>query len=144
MRIPLIKYSSFEKEIFISNKSKSEDSFLAIVKNRPHILFNDSQNRRRYRFSIAHEIGHIWLEHKEDTKENEAEANFFAAYLLVPVPLIIKYEISESARISSLFDVSSRVGDYSLSRATKRLKIDKPQTEYEYSIINLCLLKGDV
>jgi len=38
----------------------------------------------RQRFTLAHEVGHIYLGHTSDNPENERQANAFAAELLMP------------------------------------------------------------
>ncbi|HCT63896.1 MAG TPA: hypothetical protein DIC60_01225 [Lachnospiraceae bacterium] len=49
------------------------------------ILYNGRDNNyARRNWSIAHEIGHIYLGHKTDGPQEEIEANFFAAQLLMP------------------------------------------------------------
>ena len=49
------------------------------------ILYNeDIISNERKRFTIAHEIGHIVLGHKEHNENNEKEADTFASQLLLP------------------------------------------------------------
>ncbi len=49
------------------------------------ILYDDScPNTRRKHWGIVHEIGHIYREHTEDSRNNEIEAHFFAAELVAP------------------------------------------------------------
>ena len=42
----------------------------------------------RWKFSMAHELGHIVMHHHGREPAEEAEADFFAAHLLLPRPLI--------------------------------------------------------
>lgn len=68
------------------------------------IYYNDALSRGWFRFTIAHELGHIFLEHhkkagtniltrtfipKEDYEEYEKEANVFGRNLLSPAPLAL-------------------------------------------------------
>lgn len=49
------------------------------------IVYNERiKNQNRVRWSIAHEYGHIILKHRGQSAQNEVEANFFAANLLLP------------------------------------------------------------
>lgn len=49
------------------------------------IVYNEKiSNINRVRWSIAHEYGHIILKHELQSDQNEVEANFFAANLLLP------------------------------------------------------------
>jgi hypothetical protein len=53
------------------------------------LLYNDEpgQNLARFRFTLAHELGHIVLKHRESGYAEEAEADAFAQHLLCPEPL---------------------------------------------------------
>lgn len=55
------------------------------------IVVNDMTGSyyNRSRFPGAHEVGHIHLEHTEDTPNRETEADYYAGYLLAPHPLIL-------------------------------------------------------
>ena len=100
------------------------------------ILVASEKSRQRRRFSIAHELGHFLIpshlprrgepslcsaEHLRlhDTKEQdrrrrmEAEANGFAAMLLIPPPVlraelkaIRRHDVSDIVRLAQVFDVS--------------------------------------
>lgn len=49
------------------------------------ILYNEeSRSHRRRNFTLAHELGHIFLGHAQDGDLEEQEANCFAAELIVP------------------------------------------------------------
>ena len=49
------------------------------------ILYDDScPNARRKHWGITHEVGHVYREHTEDSRNNEIEAHFFAAELVAP------------------------------------------------------------
>lgn len=53
------------------------------------ILYDDSvKSLERIAFTIAHELGHIFLEHKEMSPRSEREADAFAAALLMPEAVI--------------------------------------------------------
>ncbi len=110
------------------------DGFLgfALIKDSERIIFsNSSQILSREIFSIAHEIGHHKLHLSEienpiikdddfiDRDENETEANYFAACLLMPYEKVMKFirlELNEKnpdkfngldiARIQTAFNVS--------------------------------------
>ncbi len=56
----------------------------------PLIVLNNSQPSDRTRYSIAHELGHLVM-HRFPSPIMEAEANEFAASLLMPAPDIIPY-----------------------------------------------------
>lgn len=65
--------------------SDGSDAFKYEKDNVVLIVYNDKiKNSNRIRWSIAHEYGHIILNHKDQADQNEIEANFFAANLLLP------------------------------------------------------------
>ena len=70
------------------------------------IYFSDECCRGRKRFSLCHEIGHSVLLHIKEDEENEAEADFFASYLMAPPPLIIAQKCQNVYDIICTFDVS--------------------------------------
>lgn len=94
------------------------------------IKYNPRDSLKRQRFTIAHELGHYFLDHGNafrDPKENfsmshydyrEVSANKFAAEILMPeaaVNILIKQrKIRDIAELARLFDVSIRAMEYRL------------------------------
>ena len=91
------------------------------------IYVNGKHSRARRRFTVAHEIGHFLL-HKEEvgdgiiedrflraeglTNSQEAEANAFAADVLMPFELMSQFQqdgITDPKELSDKFDVSDSV-----------------------------------
>ena len=64
----------------------------------------------RMKFSLAHELGHIVLGHHGSDAAEETEADFFAAHLLIPRPVIAgaldRNMIPLEVNFSNLFNVS--------------------------------------
>lgn len=93
-------YSSLNPEDYMEAISISLDAYSRVEVNKQTgmneyvIYFNDrTTNLGRLRWSIFHEIGHIYLGHHDnpDDSQNdieEAEANFFAKYAIAPPPLV--------------------------------------------------------
>ena len=106
------------------------------------ICFNENSNRSRLRQSICHEIAHIWLEHVDDEEPHETEAEYFAAYLLAPIPLILKHTDLSINEISSLFDVSYDAARIAAERARNRIACRKPVFQYEHTLTTTCGLRG--
>lgn len=49
------------------------------------VLYNDKdQTPEHLNWTLAHEVGHIYMEHTKDSRVEEIEAHFFAAQLLMP------------------------------------------------------------
>ncbi len=138
--IPLSERREFEdvsKDAFTIAKGKYEV-------DTTFICFNQNTIKGRLNHSIAHEISHIWLEHPSSDEPYETEAEYFAAYLLAPIPLLIDNKISTTSEVQYYFDTSYDAARISLERASNRRRCGKPRYGYEYSIIDLCdLREGD-
>ena len=107
----------------------TEDAFTDYENNLYLIYYNDLNpsimKSNRYRWNIAHELGHVLLEHHkknnktrifrnqlndEEYDELEAEANYFAAYILFPHSIVAKLKKRmNSSEISALFKISIRI-----------------------------------
>ena len=62
------------------------------------VIYNEKAPPSRRAFTLAHEVGHIYLDHSSDDRENERQANLFAAALLAPRVLV--REISQVCGLS--------------------------------------------
>lgn len=51
------------------------------------VLYDSQGDRRRQRFTLAHELGHIVMNHTGGKQWEEKEADYFASQLLAPVPV---------------------------------------------------------
>lgn len=77
------------------------------------IYYNDMKsNEGRLRWTIFHEIGHIYLGHHDNhdnslTDIEEAEADFFAKYSIAPVPLINELRCHTAKDIQDIFNTST-------------------------------------
>ena len=90
------------------------------------IGFNSNHPWCRRRFTIAHEIGHLLLEHtcnknQDDGSHNETEANIFASELLVPTSFI-KKDYTKMQNIQTLSKMY-RVSDQALSMKMIELRL---------------------
>ena len=52
------------------------------------VCYRSGGNPARLNFTLAHELGHILLGHREDAVAEEAEADCFAQQLLCPAPVL--------------------------------------------------------
>ena len=97
------------------------------------VLFNENiRSLPRRRFTLAHEIGHIYLGHLCDNEPEEALANFFASELLMPRVLVAALpHMPEASELAHVFGVS-------LAAARMRLRSLAPGAEYseeEYALL---------
>ena len=90
------------------------------IKKGTSIFINENMSGRRQRFTLAHELGHFFLhngstklridglDYSKDNHNEETEANYFAASLLMPKD-ILKQKLDDGLSIGQLseyFDVS--------------------------------------
>ncbi len=81
------------------------------------ILIDRENSVQRNRFSIAHEIGHVYLQHCGLTKRQaEKEANMFAARILMPMILIKELHIDTAEQLASVCNVSIEAASYRMKR----------------------------
>lgn len=80
----------------------SEKGFFAYKqkKNSYLIYYNNFKDTETIRFTIAHELGHYFLEHIEDNETTDKEANCFARNLLSPYPVIASSHLTTPESIS--------------------------------------------
>ncbi|HAS78900.1 MAG TPA: hypothetical protein DCS38_04195 [Ruminococcus sp.] len=82
-----------------------------------YIVYNDSEGRKRNRFTIAHELGHILLGHQMKDgyykrsvtavkPQIETEADMFAVRLLAPACVLWGLNIHSADEIAELCDIS--------------------------------------
>lgn len=85
-----------------------------------------------------HEIGHIVLDHSEDSELAEKEVKFFAKYALVPPVLVHKMKLDNPTHIAEIFEVSFEAACYAYSYYKKWLQFGSSEyTEYELTLLNL-------
>lgn len=88
--------------------------------------------------TIMHEIGHIVLDHSEDSELAEKEVRFFAKYALVPPVPVHKLKLNDPYDIADVFDVSLEAACYALSYYNKWLQYgSNDYTDYEVKLLHL-------
>lgn len=142
--IDLVSYSSLGKRDGKLALAASEDAFIIRSANfaMAKIAFNDTDGSRfnRSRFSGGHEVGHIVLEHTEDTPNREAEADYFAGYLLAPHPLILT--MPKGTPVADKFGISPMCADFARDQASERLREGGPWRPHEKWLIEHATWKG--
>lgn len=139
----LVKYSDLSPEVIEKYKSKNENGFkIEDSDGTIYIIYNDIKDIRIIKFTILHEIGHIVLNHLEDSKLAETQANFFAGYLLAPPIMINDLNIeNDISKISEVFGITYSCAISSNNRATSRKKYGPSYLE-DYEMIFMNLSKG--
>lgn len=102
-------------------------------KFRIHI--NGSTPAIRQRFTLMHELAHIWLDHLRadatlSEEHAEGEANFLANYLLAPDALVVMWTpeltIAAIAQIFHMSDEAAELAHGRVMRAVNRSAIGRP------------------
>lgn len=123
MGIKIRPYSAYSERIHQLMQKKSTDGFSVLLDTGEWIIFyNDGVNYLRVNNTIMHEIGHIVLDHTEDSELAEKEVKFFAKYALAPPVLIQKLGLDNAEDISNIFEISHEAACYALSYYKKWLR----------------------
>lgn len=105
------------------NILQNGESGLTIAENGNfHIIYNDAESSYRCRFTIAHELGHIFLGHLLINKaqyrtfktndSTESSANVFARDLLAPACVLHELGVINANEISKLCNISMESATY--------------------------------
>lgn len=127
-------------------KDVSEDGF-TVYKDGKYSIFMrdyDERYRRRSRFTMAHEIGHIVLDHHRllggdlltlnPNLKNyvEFQANTFAENILMPVELILNIKDKSIENLSEKFNVSQSMAEVRMAHFDRDFRV-----MYDMKLINL-------
>lgn len=138
MGVKVIPYSSKAKSIQKLLFKKSEDGFCVEKGDGEWLIFyNDHQDYGRVNNTLLHEIGHIVLDHSEDSELAEKEVKFFAKYALVPPVLVHKFKLGTPEQIVEVFAVSYEAAGYALEYYKKWLRHGGKLKDYEQKTLQL-------
>lgn len=99
-------------------------------------------SERRQRFTLMHELAHIWLDHpRADSSltddRAEGEANFLAGYLLAPDVLVVEWVPDLSVnRISDTFDVSDDAAQQIFDRVFRARNLGVIGKSHDHRILD--------
>ena len=142
--------------------SGNVDGFIQNISGEYYIFYNPNKIIERQNFTIAHEIGHYFLNHIKqgqalyDYEENlfnnknkiEVEANYFASHILLPKELITKefenlIKFNTAIRNPSIPLKISKHGVYYqnwkiiTNKLCKKYKISEQMLNYKLQELNL-------
>ena len=118
---------------YIQQRIKSEDGFIMLHKGDYFIVFNDRIEIGRRNFTLAHELGHLYLGHLTDFSETslnrggltkaaykvlENEANAFARNILAPITIIDEARMLWST-VQNVFEVTYKASNSRYSFADR-------------------------
>ncbi len=139
--VPLLSIATalgYEVQYFEINKA-TEDLSAVTFYNKKQIFISPNESGGRFRFTLAHELGHILLGHGNaresefDTRENmwnptktsrEYEADKFAAELLMPEEKF--REVWNATK-----DVPTTAVFFNVSKAAVKKRIERLEIKYE-------------
>lgn len=141
--IELVGYSSLSREACNLAETASQDAFSISSPDysRTQIVFEDRGTYFfRSRFSGAHEIGHIVLEHPRGGGLYELEADYFAGYLLAPHPLVSV--LADRANITDKFGISQQCASFAIDQTNARLSERHPWRKHEEWLLEHATWRG--
>ena len=115
--------------------SKNESGTTLMQNDKLYIIYADEQSPQRCRFTIAHELGHIFLGHLFNDSGNgfatiddaEHSANIFARDLLAPACVLHELQTINAAAIANLCDISLEAATY---RAERMAELERRNAFY--------------
>ena len=121
-----------------SPKLRGSDGFVTKIGDKKAIYLNESKGTiQRRRFTLAHELGHIVLDHPinpiiyrnsevdENQSPTEIQANIFARDLLMPAGVLAKLHVTTVDEIMQICNVSRISAQIRLERLTELYKRNK-------------------
>lgn len=119
--------------------SENESGITLMQDDKLYIIYADEQSPQRCRFTIAHELGHIFLGHlfaKNGkgfviTDDAECSANVFARDLLAPACVLHEMQAINAAAIANLCDISFEAATY---RAERIAELERRNAFYQHPL----------
>ena len=121
-----------------SPKLRGSDGFVTKIGDKKTIYLNESKGTiQRRRFTLAHELGHIVLDHPinpiiyrnsevdENQSPTEIQANIFARDLLMPAGVLAALHVTTVDEIIQICNVSYTSAQIRLERLTELYKRNK-------------------
>ncbi|MCH5212235.1 MAG: ImmA/IrrE family metallo-endopeptidase [Oscillospiraceae bacterium] len=101
-----------------------------------YIIYDDTMSKERARFTIAHELGHIFLGHplkgghhartiNTDKPQIETEADIFASRLLAPACVLLGLDLHTPEEIKEACEISYQAAELRANRMRELYKRNK-------------------
>lgn len=146
--IKFVSYKDYANSVnidvnILTNNGEFKDAMIYRKDKNCLILYNnETSNKGRMLWTLAHEMGHLVLNHSDQNEISEIEANTFASQLLLP-QCVLKALFLSGKKITIPY-LQSRFG-LSVSAAKSCLKLvgKKLENEYEAKYDDIILYKCD-
>ncbi len=146
--IKFVSYKDYANSVnidvnILTNNGEFKDAMIYRKDKNCLILYNnETSNKGRTLWTLAHEMGHLVLNHSDQNEISEIEANTFASQLLLP-QCVLKALFLGGKKITIPY-LQSRFG-LSVSAAKSCLKLvgKKLENEYEAEYDDIILYKCD-
>ncbi len=146
--IKFVSYKDYANSVnidvnILNNNGEFKDAMIYRKDKNCLILYNnETSNKGRMLWTLAHEMGHLVLNHSDQNEISEIEANTFASQLLLP-QCVLKALFLGGKKITIPY-LQSRFG-LSVSAAKSCLKLvgKKLENEYEAEYDDIILYKCD-
>lgn len=91
---------------FVSSSSDYGFSVCHLPTKKYIVAYNSDKDETTIRFTLAHELGHVILEHTQDGDKENREANCFARNFLCPIPVVKELSLKTEYDYIEVFNVS--------------------------------------
>lgn len=125
--INLVPYSCFgtSEQRILYNYDEDGFNLINPLNNKIEIFYNDKiVPRRRIKFTLPHELGHIVLGHNcsggFETLQKKSEANLFAKEFYCPQAFMIHYHLCTKSDLLSAFDITDSYAEILLKKLSQR------------------------
>lgn len=140
MGIALLPYSQLSEEDLKTCRDVSEDGFFCAKGELERIYYNDMDcSLERQNWTILHELGHIVLDHTGHGSREEAEANFFAKYIIAPPLIVYLLQLDSPDALCRTFLISKEAATYSFMYYQKwyaKFRATGKFTDYECKLLH--------
>ena len=139
--LKLVPYSAYPEKTQKLLRKRSPDAFYspATHDTPPTIFYNDRvESYERQRYSIFHEVKHYVNNDTEESVFNDDMADYFARYIMCPIPYLIKADINDELTLISDHGVSSEAAGYAIKNVrNRRATYGDKIFDYEQPLIDL-------
>lgn len=139
--LKLVPYSAYsEQDQILLKKGLLMLFSLPLPNTLPRLFSIMIKSYERQRYSIFHEVKHYVNNDSDDCEYNDEMADYFARYIMCPIPYLIKANINDALTLISDHRVSAEAAHYAIKNVRNRkAKYGDRIFDYEQPLIDLLL-----